>query len=274
MPQTRGFGPLTRRFGVVATAAALVAMAAPAVASGAEGALEAGSTAIPEAANSVGQVLGSVAPLEAVGSTGGSAAASVASSGSLPGSVYANPTGSVGSGTIGLGSVSVPEYIFPVLSLQFMGGFFTALSERQQAAELFPHELTFWHDVVIGSAEGGTLVQAAADDAGAELPAGLAGSIESVQQAALEDPFEKQEQLKAELAAEAAAEEAGAEAGTERYDDGNAATSYVTATEGAADLAIESEYDAAPALVEASADAPSDAVAVLDKAGLAPDGSL
>ena len=182
---------------------------------GSEGLRDAGSGAVPEAAQSAGEVAGSTAPLEAVGSTGGSAAASVASSGSVPGSVYANPTGSVGSGTIGLGSVAVPEYVLPMLSVQFAGGYFTAMGERQQAAELHPHELTFWHDVVGGSAEAGTALEDTADAAGAELPGGLAGSIDAVQISALEDPFEEQEKLKAELEAEAAAEAAAEEAGTD-----------------------------------------------------------
>src|SRR5699024_7230130 len=176
---------------------------------GSEGLRDAGSGAVPEAAQSAGEVAGSAAPPGAVGSTGGAAAAPVASSGSVPGSVYATPTGSVGSGTIGLGSVAVPEYVLPMLSVQFAGGYFTAMGERQQAAELHPHELTFWHDVVGGSAEAGTALEDTADAAGAELPGGLAGSIDAVQISALEDPFEEQEKLKAELEAEAAAGEAG-----------------------------------------------------------------
>lgn len=251
MPQTRRSGFRTRRFGVVASAAALVAVTSPAAAyaqdttdpaaagstdtgsledvigeipeitigdagigTGSEGLRDTGSGVIPDAALSVGETLGSVAPLEALGSTGGSAVASVASSGSLPGSVYANPVGSIGSGTIGLGSIAIPEYIFPILSLQFAGGYVAAMGERQEAAELFPHELTFWHDVVTGSAEGGTLAEAAAENAGTEVPGSLAGSIDSVQAAALEDPFEEQELLKAELAAKAEAAEAAEAAGT------------------------------------------------------------
>jgi hypothetical protein len=181
----------------------------PGIGGGSEGLRDLGSGAVPDAALSAGQVLGSVAPLEALGSTGGSAVASVASSGSLPGSVYANPTGSLGSGTIGLGSLSIPEYIFPVLSVQFAGGFFTALGERQEAGELYPHELTFWNDVVVGSAEGGALLEDAAAAAGTGLPGGLAGSIDAVQRSALQDPFEENERRRA--IAEAAAEAEGAD---------------------------------------------------------------
>ena len=70
---------------------------------GSEGLRNAGSGEIVDGAFSVGQVLGSVAPVEALGSSGGSAAASVASSGLVPGSVYTNAVGSLGSGTIGAG---------------------------------------------------------------------------------------------------------------------------------------------------------------------------
>src|SRR5699024_6226897 len=155
MPQTRS-GVRTRRLGAAVTATVLAAVAAPAPgyaqeesgsgstlpaetgnssvdqligqlpeeivigggALGSEGLRDTGSAPVADAGLSLGQAVGSVAPLEALGSAGGSAAASVASSGSLPGSVYANPTGSLGSGTIGLGSIAIPEYIFPVLSVQ------------------------------------------------------------------------------------------------------------------------------------------------------------
>ncbi|PWD94638.1 hypothetical protein DEQ16_15040, partial [Dietzia maris] len=170
---------------------------------GSEALRDSGSAPVVEGVQSVGQVLGSVAPLEAMGVAGGSAAASVASSGSLPGSVYANPTGSLGSGTIGLGSVAVPEYVLPVLSLQFAGGYFAALEERQAAGELYPHELDFWHGLVEGSAEGGALLTDAAAAAGTELPGGLAGSIEAVQIAALQDPYEDNERRRAEAQAAA-----------------------------------------------------------------------
>lgn len=245
MPQTLGSGPRTRRLGAVVTAVALATVAAPSLAYaqsstdsslptdtgnssvdglvgllpeeimvggdgfGSEGLRESGSAEVADGAQSVGQVLGSAAPLEAVGVSGGSAAASVASSGSLPGSVYANPTGSLGSGTIGLGSLAIPEYIFPVLSVQFATGFFAALGERQEAGELYPHELDFWHGVTEGSAEGGTLLTDAAADAGTELPGGLTGSIEAVQLAALEDPYEANERRRAEAEAAAEAEERG-----------------------------------------------------------------
>lgn len=245
MPQTRGSVTRTRRLGAAVTSAVLAAVVSPVAAHaqdaagsasslptdtgnssvdelvgvlpeeivigggalGSEGLRDTGSAPVADAGLSLGQVVGSVAPLEAVGSTGGSAAASVASSGSLPGSVYANPTGSLGSGTIGLGSIAIPEYIFPVLSLQFAGGFFTALGERQEAGELYPHELEFWHGLVEGSAAGGALLTDAADAAGTELPGGLAGSIEAVQIAALQDPFEDNERRRAEAQAAAAAED-------------------------------------------------------------------
>ena len=103
-----------------------------------------------------------------------------------------------------LGSLSIPEYIFPVLSVQFAGGFFTALGERQEAGELNPDELTFWNNVVVGSAEGGALLEDAAEAAGTGLPGSLAGSIDAVQRSALQDPFEENERRRA--IAEAAAE--------------------------------------------------------------------
>lgn len=282
MPQNRGSGLRTRRIGAVVAATALAAVATPAVVhgqeasgsdssvptqtgnssvdgltglipeeivvgnpgfgAGSEGLRDIGSGVVPDTALSVGQVLGSVAPLEALGSAGGSAVASVASSGSLPGSVYVNPTGSIGSGTIGLGSLSIPEYIFPVLSVQFAGGFFAALAERQEAGELYPHELTFWNDVVVGSAEAGGFLEDAAADAGTELPGALAGSIDAVQRSALQDPFEENERRRAiaEAAAEAeAAGEAGAD--TDGADDAAGA-------EGAGDEA----RDGMPALVDAA----------------------
>ncbi|MGF0225799.1 hypothetical protein ACQR3Q_08455 [Dietzia natronolimnaea] len=282
MPQNRGSGLRTRRIGAVVAATALAAVATPAVVhgqetsgsdssvptqtgnssvdgltglipeeivvgnpgfgAGSEGLRDIGSGVVPDTALSVGQVLGSVAPLEALGSAGGSAVASVASSGSLPGSVYVNPTGSIGSGTIGLGSLSIPEYIFPVLSVQFAGGFFAALAERQEAGELYPHELTFWNDVVVGSAEAGGFLEDAAADAGTELPGALAGSIDAVQRSALQDPFEENERRRAiaEAAAEAeAAGEAGAD--TDGADDAAGA-------EGAGDEA----RDGMPALADAA----------------------
>lgn len=215
---------------------------------GSEGLRDVGSGVIPDTALSAGQLLGSVAPLEAVGSTGGSAVASVASSGSLPGSVYANPVGSIGSGTIGLGSITIPEYIFPMLSVELAGGYFAAMGERQEAAELDPHELTLWHDVVTGSAQGGTLAEAAAENAGVEVPGSLAGSIDGVQAAALEDPFEEQELLKAELAAEA--EAAKAVTGN----DDEATTAEDLAADNAAGTADESDTGAGT--VAEAADAP------------------
>ena len=267
MSQTLGTGSRTRRLGAAVTAVALVTVAAPSLAHaqsssdadpaadtgtssvddltgllpeeimvggdgfGSEGLRESGSGEVADGAQSTGQVLGSAAPLEMVGVSGGSAAASVASSGSLPGSVYANPTGSLGSGTIGLGSLAIPEYIFPVLSVQFAGGFFAALGERQEAGELYPHELDFWHGVVEGSAEGGTMLTDAATDAGTELPGGLTGSIEKVQLAALEDPYEANERRRAEAEAAAEAEERGETADTDTVTDTDADADAV-ATDG------------------------------------------
>lgn len=285
MSQIPGSGSRARRFGAAVTAFAVATVASPSLAYaqsavdsslpadtgnssvddlvgvlpeeimvggdgfGSEGLRESGSGDVADGAQSVGEVLGSTAPLEAVGSTGGSAAASVASSGSLPGSVYANPTGSLGSGTIGLGSISIPEYIFPVLSVQFAGGFFTALGERQDAGELYPHELDFWHGVVEGSAEGGALLTDAAADADVDLPGGLAGSIEAVQIAALEDPHEGNERRRA--AAEAAAEaEARGETDQDDNDDDNAATS---ATGPEADAAAAADADTITADADAGA---------------------
>lgn len=202
---------------------------------GSEALRQTGSAVVPEVAQSVGEVAGSVAPLEAVGVSGGSAAASLAASGSLPGSTYVNPVGSVGSGTIGLGSIAIPEYVLPVLSLQFATGFFTALGERQEAGELYPHELNFWHGVVEGSAEGGALLQDAADATGTELPGGLAGSIDRVQVAALEDPFEENERRRAEAQAAAAEAEADAEDVTEAAEDETGADETGAAEDAAAD---------------------------------------
>ena len=240
MFQTPGSGSRTSRLGAAVTAVALATVAAPMAHAqssaespatpdapagnssvdgligqlpeeiivggdtfGSEGLRDAGSGEVVDGAQSVGQVVGSVAPLELIGVAGGSAAASVASSGSLPGSVYVNPTGSLGSGTIGLGSLTIPEYVFPVLSVQLAAGFFTALGERQEAGELDPQELDFWHGVVEGSAEGGATLEDAAMDSGFELPGALAGSIDAVQIAALEDPHEANERRRAEATAAA-----------------------------------------------------------------------
>lgn len=286
MSQTRGSGARTRRLGAAVTTAALAAVVFPAVgqaqqesgsastlpsetgnssvdqligqlpeeivigggALGSEALRDTGSAPVADAALSVGEVAGSVAPLEALGSAGGSAVASVASSGSLPGSVYVNPTGSLGSGTIGLGSVAIPEYILPVLSLQLAGGFFTAVGERQEAGELYPHELDFWHGVVEGSAAGGALLTDAANAAGSELPGGLAGSIEAVQIAALQDPVEDNERRRAE--AEAAAAEDGAGDDAESGEDGaaadDAAPGTVDGEPGTTGEGDDDEVDASP----------------------------
>lgn len=183
-----------------------------------------------EAAQSVGKLAGSVALLEAVGISGGSAAASVASSGSLPGSVYTNPVGSIGSGTIGIGSLAISEYIIPVLGLQVATAYVAALAERQEAGTLEPHELDFWHGVVGGSAEGGAVIQDVADATGTELPSRLAGSIDSVQIAAQQDPYEANERRRVE--SEAAAQ---------------AASEAETAAEGEAALEGEAQFAGAPA---------------------------
>lgn len=178
----------------------------PQIGGGSEGLRGMGSDAIPDTVQSVGEVVGSVAPVQALGSAGGSAAASVASSGSLPGSTYVNPTGSVGSGTIGLGSVRIPEMALPAFALELGVGAAAVMGERQAAGELTPDELNFWHGVVSGSAQGGDAIEEAAEATGTELPATLTGSIESVREAAATDPFEEQERRRAELEAEAEAE--------------------------------------------------------------------
>lgn len=273
MPQTRGSGVRTRRLGAAVTTAVLAAVAAPAAgyaqeepgtgstlpaetgnssvdqlvgqlpesiviggdALGSEGLRDTGSGPVADTALSVGQVIGSVAPLEALGSAGGSAAASVASSGSLPGSVYTNPAGSIGSGTIGLGSIAIPEYIFPVLGVQLAGGYFAALAERQEAGELDAQELDFWHGLVEGSAEGGALLTDAAGATGTELPGALAGSIEAVRVAALQDPYEENDRRRAEAEAAAAAEDAeGDESETAEQGAAGAADGEAAATDDAA----------------------------------------
>lgn len=175
---------------------------------GSEGLEAAGSGEIVGAALSVGQTLGSMGPLEAIGSAGGSAVASVASSGLVPGSTYVNATGSLGSGTIGLGSVVIPEYVFALLGVQFVGIVTAEMGARQEAGLLTQDELNFWHGVVEGSAQGGAMVEDAAAAAGAELPAPLTGSIDAVQIAAESDPHVENEnrRIEAEAAAAAAAE--------------------------------------------------------------------
>ena len=167
-----------------------------------------GSGEIAGAALSVGQTLGSVAPLEAIGSAGGSAVASVASSGLVPGSTYVNAAGSIGSGTIGIGSVAIPEYFFGLLAVQAAGIVTAEMGARQDRGLLTEDELNFWHGVVEGSAEGGTMIEDAAADAGVELPGQLTGSINAVQIAAEQDVHADNERrrVEAEAAAEAAAE--------------------------------------------------------------------
>lgn len=235
MSNTRQPARRTRRIGVAVTAAALATAAAPAahaqetpsgessltglipkeiviggpdLAAGSERMRDAGSGESVDAGLSAAQVVGSVTPLEAIGSAGGSAAASVASSGSLPGSTYVNPTGSIGSGVIGLGSVKIPETAIGLFGVQLLGGYLGAMGARQEAGTLTPAELDFWHGVVVGSADAGTRLEDAAAATGTRIPGSLAGSIDSVQRSALENPHEAQERIKAKADAEKAAEEA------------------------------------------------------------------
>lgn len=175
---------------------------------GSEGLEASGSGEIAGAALSVGQTLGSVAPLEAIGSAGGSAVASVASSGLVPGSTYVNAAGSIGSGTIGIGSVAIPEYVFGILAVQAAGVVTAEMGARQDQGLLTEDELNFWHGIVEGSAQGGAMIEDAAAAAGAELPGQLTGSIDAVQIAAEQDVHADNERRRDE--AEAAAEEAAA----------------------------------------------------------------
>lgn len=132
----------------------------------------------------------------------GSVPLSVASSGLLPGSVYTNPSGSIGSGTIGLGSVSVPEAAIGILGVNFAGGYLTAVGERQAEGDLAPGEITAMHNSVVGSSQAGTVVEDAARSANVALPEPVAGSIESVHRAAAEDPFEASERINRERVTE------------------------------------------------------------------------
>lgn len=175
---------------------------------GSEGLEASGSGEIAGAALSVGQSLGSVAPLEAIGSADGSAVASVASSGLVPGSTYVNAAGSIGSGTIGIGSVAIPEYVFGILAVQAAGVVTAEMGARQEQGLLTEDELNFWHGIVEGSAQGGAMIEDAAAAAGAELPGQLTGSIDAVQIAAEQDVHADNERRRDE--AEAAAEEAAA----------------------------------------------------------------
>lgn len=178
---------------------------------GSEGLRNAGSGEIVDGALSVGQVLGSVAPLEAIGSSGGSAAASVASSGLVPGSVYTNAVGSLGSGTIGIGSLVMPEYVIPMLGLQVAALVVADMGARQETGRLSPDELNFWHGVVEGSAQGGTMVEDAAAQAGVAVPEPLTGSIDNVQVAAEQDPHAENARIRAEAETAAAEAEAAGE---------------------------------------------------------------
>lgn len=239
MPNTRQPARRTRRIGAAVAAAALAGVGLPAVAAAQDSPEESSSLAgfIPEeivigtdltagsdalrdlgsggsvdAGLSAAQVVGSVAPLEALGSAGGSAAASVASSGSLPGSTYVNATGSIGSGVIGLGSVTLPEYMIGSIALQLTGAYFNVMAARQEAGELTENDMIFWHNVVLGSAEGAGLLEDAAAATGTEIPGSLAASIESVRRAAAEDPLaalDDADPVTEEEAAEAAAAGAG-----------------------------------------------------------------
>lgn len=266
MTQNRVSGYRTRRFGAALTAVAMVSIGLPSVAHadplsdssttdagasvegsvgglvdqipeeivvggpsfGSEGLRDAGSVEIVDGALSVGQVLGSVAPLEAIGSAGGSAAGSLALSGSVAGSTYVNATGSLGSGTIGLGSLVIPEYVIPMIGVQLAGVVFAAMGERQEVGQLTADELNFWHGIVEGSAEGGTTIETAATNAGVELPGQLTGSIDAVQIAAEEDPHAENERLRVEAEAAAAAEEAaGDQTGEEPVEYGQVSGSIV-----------------------------------------------
>lgn len=256
MPQTRGSGLRTRRFGAAVVAAALASVAIPAtgqaqdttgslpeatgngsidnaigllpeeiviggpgLAGGSEVLRDTGSGVIPDAALSVGQVAGSVAPLGSLGVDGGSAAASVASSGSLPGSVYANPVGSIGSGTIGIGSLVISEVAIGGLALQAAAVYVNVLAERQEAGTLSPDELGFFNGVVVGSSRAGGLLEDAARATGTALPGSLAGSIDAVQRSALENPVEAQDRIRADAAARAEAEAAGEDAAEDTVED-------------------------------------------------------
>ena len=176
---------------------------------GSEGLEASGSGEIAGAALSVGQSLGSVAPLEAIGSAGGSAVASVASSGLVPGSTYVNAAGSIGSGTIGIGSVAIPEYVFGILAVQAAGVVTAEMGARQDQGLLTKDELNFWHGIVEGSAQGGTAIQDAATGAGVELPGELTGSISAVQIAAEQDPHADNERRRVEAEAAAAVAQTG-----------------------------------------------------------------
>lgn len=300
-PQTRASGFRTRRVGAVVVAAAVAVAATPAVApaqdmgslpeetgngsidnvigllpeeiviggpgfGGGSDVLRAtGSGVIPDTALSVGQVLGSVAPLESVGVSGGSAAASVASSGSLPGSVYANPAGSIGSGTIGIGSLVISEYALGAIALQAIGAYINILAARQEAGNLSPDELAFWNNIVVGSARSGGLLEDAAGATGTELPGGLAGSIDAVQRSALENPVEIQDQIRAERAAEDAADAADAAEGT--GDDNEVGDSPATdETQAAPDGAVNGAADGAAAAMNGADAGAVTAMPVLDAA--------
>ena len=144
----------------------------------------------------------------------GSTAASTASSGLVPGSAYTNPTGSIGSGTISLGSLHISEMAIATGALQAAGGYFAGAANRQRAGKLSPQEIALWHGTVVGSAQAGGTLEDAARAARVTLPAPLAGSIDSVQRSARQDPTTVGVETPAEKAAREAAEaEKAAKAG-------------------------------------------------------------
>lgn len=246
----------------------------PDLAAGSERLRDMGSGESVDAGLSAAQVVGSVGPLEAIGSAGGSAAASVASSGSLPGSTYVNATGSIGSGVIGLGSVSIPETAIGSVALQLTGAYFGALGERQDAGRLTPDELDFWHNVVVGSAEGADVLEGAADTVGVEIPGALVGSIAGVRRAAAEDPVEVQERIRAERAAEEAAEAAEAAEAVEAGETGAAGGTADDDDEAVATGAADDEAgetgavgDEAGATGAAAAEPAADALAIAPVVG-------
>ena len=189
---TGSLGPLIGKVGV----------GGPALDSGSAGLRAAGSGELADAGQSVATTVGSVGSLAALGSDGGSATASVASSGLIPGLAYTNATGSIGSGTYTvLGSLTVPEYAIGVGALNLAGGYIAVLAEKQERGTLSRQEIDFWHSVVVGSAEAGGTLEDAVDAAGGRLPEAVDGSIDSVRAAAAEDPT---------AAGETADEQAGA----------------------------------------------------------------
>ena len=166
-----------------------VGLGGPTIDGGSSGLRAVGSGELADAGLSVATTIGSVGPLASLGSTNGSATASVASSGLIPGLAYTNATGSIGSGTFTvLGSVTVPEYAIGVGALNLAGGYVAVLAEKQERGKLSPEEIRFWHSVVVGSAGAAGTLEDAATASGAQLPEVISGSIDSVRAAAAEDP--------------------------------------------------------------------------------------